>query len=183
MVGFNQIDPVQFDAQDRSSFKDVLSNHAFDNTGILSQDNFSSGSQIGTGTSETNDFSSPFMDVTGAYIDFNLERQSKVMLFGQFQTRVTTDAGADPNPNRGVYQVPLYNRNDLNLPIAGIGTTTTSGTLDCASFGWTILFVQEIKLLDKGFYRLKLRHRPNSDAVRTIVNPSTCLVGYVILGT
>ena len=183
MAGFNTIDPVEFNAQDRSSFKDVLSNHAFDNTGVLSQDNFASGSQIGTGTSETNDFSSPPMDVTGAYIDFNLERRSNVLLFGQFQTRVTTDAGADPNPNRGIYQIPLFNRSDLNTPIAAIGTRTTSGSLDCSNFGWTILFAQEIKTLEKGFYRLKLRHRPSSDAIRTIVNPSTCLVGYVILGT
>lgn len=183
MGSFQELEPADFSQQSRDSFKQQLANRAYDNTGLLSQTSFSSGSQIGTGSSEFNDTSTPFIDVTGAFIDITIVRQSNVLLFGQFNTRVTTDAGADPLPNRGIYQVPLYNVNDLNNPIAGIGTKTTSGSFDCATFGWTILFVQEIKTLDPGKYRLKLRHRPSSDAVRTIVNPSTCLVGYVILGT
>lgn len=175
--------PFEYKQEERASFKDVLANQTFDNTGLLSDRNFSSGFVIGTASSEFNDVSSPFKNVTGVTIDFELNRTSNVLLFGQFNTRFTTDAGADASASQGFYQVPIYNKVDLTNPIGVVGSSTASGVIVCSSFGWTLIFIQAVQTLEKGQYRVLLRHRPQTDANRTIVLPSSCSVGYVVLGT
>lgn len=145
--------------------KDSGGSTVIDSTGLVSTTQFSSGSQIGTGSQTTG--STDWVDVTGLSKQFSLSRAQNVYLFAQLNAY---------NDN----YLNSYSEARMIIDSTVVGIQASSAL----TFGIIFAHMQDVASLTSGSHTMKLQVKSTTapGAGNTVVQLDQCIVGYLTLG-